>query len=1100
MPRKTGTSPAPRAAELFFDTWAAGPSSYVEHPARAVQNLSFGGGLGASADANAANALRWTMARRPADLAALRERGKEQLELYARSQKGSLAPDRDQFSRDEKWLAHVAKSGTTSDQLAARVLQVQEDPLANLSAMDALLSLAQKKSRTVAEQAIAALRELFLSSLLPDDRPLLAFSDQCFDVSDVSALTNAELAYAFFEETLKEKYLAFLTVLQTLTMDTVTHIKKTCVRCAYLLLVSKPENERLLLDIIINKLGDAHDHVVASDASFVLGKLAQKHPAMRPYLAGEVSHFMLTKVRQLPLKSLHYGCTFLNQLPLTREEQEATAPKLSGLKVTSAKGTEQSLAARLMKTYFTLFDVVLARDDAAKSGLAIKTTKTKGSKTRRHNHPKQLAKRAVEEAAEKAANEHHLQDGEAGQAIDSKVVGALLAGIKRAFPYCRYADNRELYDSHLDSLFRLVHTTVYAKAVQTLQVLYQIATAAETELRKSRRKQRGKSAASDEPEAGDADAPEHPRQSLFDRFMNSLYAKLAVGQTPELRLVSKRHTHLLNLTFSAMCQDVETTQTPSASDVEAHTRAETRLHAFIRRLVQLACFGEANVSAGVLFLISQVIQKHPGLQSAVSQPEPILAQEEEEDEDDDGDDEEAEGKEAGKGEGTTTPGASRTPASKSQRYDPTKRNPAFSDAGSSCSWDIVALLHHWHPSVAMFASHVLDGTPIEYKSDPMLDFTLGAFLERFVYKNPKQTGSGTPHAAPGQVMSGNQLKIQAARAKGDAVRTRIFGRKGIERQAFEDPVNSATFAQLPLSRVPVDEVFFHKFHAPVAAERRQSQSQKQKQQRGGEDTSKNDMSDIVHDGDGGDSDDDASSSSSSSSFSEAEAEADLGGAEIELSDFDDDGDGSDSDEYSYGDMEAALADDSSDEEVQPSGNEWGVLDARGKFDKAAAERQLLKELSDDWDDVGEGDDSSSGDDDDDDIGAAFSAKAPTNSSGGGGGGSAGKASAFVDASEFAEQLAHAGDEFHGEKKKQIAWELKSRGGAQAAKNKKQKDAHTSASSSSSSRGGGGSRGGGSRGGGNSRDSAGKRDRKRPAAPRGNGGSGGPPRSKRGRRA
>ena len=48
------------------------------------------------------------------------------------------------------------------------------------------------------------------------------------------------------------------------------------------------------------------------------------------------------------------------------------------------------------------------------------------------------------------------------------------------------------------------------------------------------------------------------------------------------------------------------------------------------------------------------------------------------------------------------------------------------------------LSKHFHPSVALFASQLLAGTIVSYTGNPLQDFTATRFLDRFVYRNPKQ--------------------------------------------------------------------------------------------------------------------------------------------------------------------------------------------------------------------------------------------------------------------------------------------------------------------------------------------------------------------------
>lgn len=62
-----------------------------------------------------------------------------------------------------------------------------------------------------------------------------------------------------------------------------------------------------------------------------------------------------------------------------------------------------------------------------------------------------------------------------------------------------------------------------------------------------------------------------------------------------------------------------------------------------------------------------------------------------------------------------------------------------------CSPDIVYSCNvelfqvHYHPSVSLFAHRVISGEVINYSGDPLHDFTLIRFLDRFVYRNPKKT-------------------------------------------------------------------------------------------------------------------------------------------------------------------------------------------------------------------------------------------------------------------------------------------------------------------------------------------------------------------------
>jgi ribosome biogenesis protein MAK21 len=67
-------------------------------------------------------------------------------------------------------------------------------------------------------------------------------------------------------------------------------------------------------------------------------------------------------------------------------------------------------------------------------------------------------------------------------------------------------------------------------------------------------------------------------------------------------------------------------------------------------------------------------------------------------------------------------------------YDPQSRNPLYAGAERSQLWELTSLAHHFHPSAALFAANLTSGTPIKYTGDPLTDFTLTKFLDRFVFR------------------------------------------------------------------------------------------------------------------------------------------------------------------------------------------------------------------------------------------------------------------------------------------------------------------------------------------------------------------------------
>ena len=73
-------------------------------------------------------------------------------------------------------------------------------------------------------------------------------------------------------------------------------------------------------------------------------------------------------------------------------------------------------------------------------------------------------------------------------------------------------------------------------------------------------------------------------------------------------------------------------------------------------------------------------------------------------------------------------------------YDSTKRDPQFAQGEYSFLNELFLLEKHYHPSVQRMAKFIIDNYNkdiISYDGDPLLDFSLINFLEKFMLKNPK---------------------------------------------------------------------------------------------------------------------------------------------------------------------------------------------------------------------------------------------------------------------------------------------------------------------------------------------------------------------------
>lgn len=363
---------------------------------------------------------------------------------------------------------------------------------------------------------------------------------------------------------------------------------------------------------------------------------------------------------------------------------------------------------------------------------------------------------------------------------DPRTLRVLLTGVNRAFPYTRSNDpdgESTFLNDHLDVVFRVVHLGDFNVSVQALMLLFQVL---------------------------------DTRSSLSDRFFGALYRKLL---DPALE-----HSHFqamfLNLIYQALKKDTET----------------RRIKAFLKRLLQGCMYQAPHIICGVMVLISELLKSHPKLleplpssliASSFSAP-PKTGSEFDEDEDEHYEDapsdsdleDTAEVKAqqpvetvshklrcspASAKKGSTaswvhsTLGSRKCLGREPRSYDPLARNPLYCGAEYTAPWELHHLSRHHHPSVALFAKHVLSGWSLSYPGDPLQDFTLPRFLDRFVYRNPKKPA-----------VSENEGRAAADSVFGKRRQYQPIGMRKL-------PVLSRDYLNQTPQAVPPEEKFLYKY-------------------------------------------------------------------------------------------------------------------------------------------------------------------------------------------------------------------------------------------------------------------------------------------------
>ncbi|CAD5120512.1 DgyrCDS9078 [Dimorphilus gyrociliatus] len=572
-------------------------------------------------------------------------------------------------SSQNKWMKTVLSGGTLKDKTAALTLLIQESPLHNLPNLDNLINMVKKKGRREAMIALDTLRELFISDLLPE-RKLRDFEQCPLNDAEIKAGMSKDdrdkkLIFWMYESELKKKYNEFVNALSAHLNDQISGTKQKALGTVSELLVKKPEQEKQLLALMVNKLGDP-DYKVASKACYYLTRLLVNHPKMNSIVVDEVERLLYRA--NIAVKAQYYSICFLNQIHFQKDEK--------------------NLASRLLKTYFSFFKAFVQKKD-----------------------------------------------------VDNKIMSALLIGVNRAFPFAK--DDQTNILSEIEPLYKLIHTVNFNTSLQALMLLYQVMDASD---------------------------------NISDRYYMALYRKML---DPALKNSSKQ-VQFLNILFKSIRKDT----------------SEKRVKAFVKRLLAICCVNSPNFICGALLIVSEICSEKKNL---------LVTEKYDEDSDDeerfeDQADEEDETKEKENGIDSVDV---KSPTNKSSwihkknlgttqetsTYQPNVRNPLYCNADHECVWELQKLEAHYHPSVSLFAKNLLNNEKIKYGGDPLNDFTLIRFLDRFVFRNPKK-----------------HLKDPEEKKE-----------KKKQKNYNDIAVNSEEFAKKKEEDVSVNDVFFHRYFTQQSA-------------------------------------------------------------------------------------------------------------------------------------------------------------------------------------------------------------------------------------------------------------------------------------------
>jgi ribosome biogenesis protein MAK21 len=440
-------------------------------------------------------------------------------------------------------MSTIMSSGTLSDKVSALTLSIQESPLHNRKAFESLINLAGKKSRGQAIAALGALVDLLGNgTVLPGDRRLRPFNAQPALLGAVDEqtsvpwteghelpgqLTRPHLVMWAYEEWLKGAYFRIIQLLEVWCSDEIEYSRSRALDFVFGLLKNKPEQEANLLRLLVNKLGD-RERKIASRASYLLLQLLTIHPGMKAVVINAVEQEVLLK----PGQSLRTKYTAINTLNQT---------------ILSTK--EPAVADTLLRIYFDLF-LSLLKTGSLKD-FEVRESGKKPGRPRKKSKKKDFSSGLA-----------HGNEQETAQ----KLVSSLLTGVNRAIPFATAEDS--MLEKHLDTLFRITHSSNFNTSVQALMLIQQLAAS---------------------------------KQLAVDRFYRTLYESLL---DPRL-VTSSKHALYLNLLFRAMKNDVDV----------------RRVKAFVKRLIQVLSLHQPSFICGTLFLIAELQATFPDLRTMLDEPE-----------------------------------------------------------------------------------------------------------------------------------------------------------------------------------------------------------------------------------------------------------------------------------------------------------------------------------------------------------------------------------------------------------------------------------------------------------------------------------------------
>jgi ribosome biogenesis protein MAK21 len=219
-----------------------------------------------------------------------------------------------------------------------------------------------------------------------------------------------------------------------------------CLSVVTSLLTSHPENESVLLSLLVNKLGDPSSSV-SSKAGFGITKVLAMHGNMVFVVIDEIERLLWRN--NVSVKGLGTGLTVLNTIKIENEK----------------------VGKRLVEVYFKVFKKIVGE-------LKSETVPVENDKLKKKKKPRYSRNKSVKKEGKVMKKLEFSQ-------INSKIMSAILTGINRSFPFSKF--DKGVFEGHLDTLYEILHISNFNTCIQSLNLIYQVTLKKEGECNKSKK-------------------------------------------------------------------------------------------------------------------------------------------------------------------------------------------------------------------------------------------------------------------------------------------------------------------------------------------------------------------------------------------------------------------------------------------------------------------------------------------------------------------------------------------------------------------------------------------------------------------------------------